>query len=69
MLTIKIWVIWISRTFLGFVYLSKSAGNYKLSNKQKTKNAREIQIAQVFIITSSYIFCALAQLAYFEEEF
>ena len=30
--------------FLDFVYLSKSAGNHKLTDKQKTENAREIQI-------------------------
>ena len=63
-LTTKIRVIWISRTFLSFVYQSKSTGNYKLIDKQKTKKVREIQITQILIvsITSiSYIFCALVK--------
>ena len=45
---IKIWVIWNSHAFWVFVYLSKSAGYYKLTNEQKTKNVGEIQITQVF---------------------
>jgi len=61
MLTIKIWVIWISRTFLVSVYLSICNFPYFLTDKQKTKKVREIQITQILIvsITISYIFCAL----------
>ena len=56
-LTIKIWVIWISRTFWVSVYLSICNFPYFLTNKQKAKKAREIQMTQ--ILTISYIFCAL----------
>ena len=61
-LTIKIWVIWISRTFLVSVYLSISNFSYFLTDKLKgPKIVREIQITQILIgsITISYIFCAL----------
>ena len=60
-LPIKIWVIWISRTFLGSVYLSICNFPYFLTDKQKTKKLREIQITQILFdsITISYIFCAL----------
>ena len=60
-LTIKIWVIWISRTFLVSVYLSICNFPYFLTDKQKTKKVREIQITQILTVSStiSYIFCAL----------
>ena len=59
MLTIKIWVqIWMSRTFLVFIYLSICNFPYFLTDKQKTKKVREIQIL-IVSITISYIFCAL----------
>ena len=48
-LTIKIWEIWISRTFLVSVYLSICHFPYFLSDKQKTKKVREIQITQIFL--------------------
>ena len=58
MVTIKIWVI--SRTFLVPVYLSICNFPYFLTDKQKPKKVREIQITQmIVIITISYIFCAL----------
>ena len=58
MLTIKIWVIWISCTFLVSVYLSICNFPYFVNDKQKTKKVREIQISQILIfsITISYNF-------------
>ena len=35
--------------FIIFFYLSKSAGNCKLADKQKTKKVREIQIIQILV--------------------
>ena len=47
--------------FWSFVYQSKSTGKYKLTDKQKPKKVREIQITQILrvINTISYILCAL----------
>ena len=42
-----------------FVYLSKSAGNCKLADKQKTTKVREIQITKILKVSMYHIFCAL----------
>ena len=54
-------LIWISRTFLVSDYLSICNFPYFLTNKQKTKKGREIQITQILVVSIiiSYIFCAL----------
>ena len=48
---IKIWVIWIFRTLSVSIYLSICNFPYFLTDKQKIKKGREIQITQI-----SYIF-------------
>ena len=45
--------------FLPFVYLSQSAGNCKLADKQKTTKVREIQITKILKVSMYHIFCAL----------
>ena len=55
LLTINIWVIWISRTFLGSVYLSICNFPYFLTDKQKTKKGREIQITQILIASITIV--------------
>ena len=41
------------------IYLSICNFPYFLTDKQKTKKVREIQITQTLIVSISYIFCAL----------
>ena len=54
-LTIEIWVIWISRTFLVFVYLSICHFPYFLADEQKVQKVREIQITQISYIVYTLI--------------
>ena len=52
---IKIWVIWISRTFSVSIYLSICNFPYFLIDKQKTKKGREIQITQILIASITIV--------------
>ena len=73
-LTIKTWVILISRTFLVTVYLLICNFPYFLTDKQKTKKMREIQNTQIFIVSSTYhhflhFFCFGLSLVHFGAKF
>ena len=54
-LTIEIRVIWISHTFLVFVYLSIYHFPYFLADEQKIQKVREIQITQICYIVYTLI--------------
>ena len=54
-LTIEIRVIWTSRTFSVFVYLSICHFPYFLADEQKIQKVREIQITQISYIVYTLI--------------